>query len=160
MNRKSITKSIIVLGFLSIFLLIFAGCITSTNPVTGKKEVSVDPNALAKIEQPVEGAITLGAVASTFLPWLTPFVTLAGGIVTVYRILKPQLIEAQSEAKMYNTIASSSVLGIEEFKKAFPAEWDKLMAKLEEVKSKLVKPEDYLKIENIIRGLRGLPAKE
>jgi hypothetical protein len=130
-------------------------CITSTNPETGEKQVSLDPNTVTNLQDIGETASTIMSILGVFWPALLPIAGYVAGAVRISRKLSPKLTEAQSETEMYHTAATSTVLGIEEFKKEFPNEWEKLASNLDKLKDKIIKPEDRLKIENLIRGLRG-----
>ncbi len=136
-----------------------AGCVTSTDPVTGQKQVSVDPNVAAQAEAGAEAATAILALLTPFLPWAGVISTALLSILGTWLKMKPKLVRVQSEAEMYHSAASSTVLGIEEFKKAYPDEWGKLEMKLDILKDEIISPEDRLKIENVIRGLRGLSSK-
>jgi len=146
----------IAMMFLCLFVV---GCVESVDTATGETLVSLDPNTIGELQRIGEaGSIVLGILGMIW-PFLLPIAGYVGGIVKISRKLTPKLVEAQVEAQMYHTIASSTVLGIEEFKKEYPKEWGELEVKLNELKDKIVKPEDQLRVENIIRGLRGLSPK-
>lgn len=136
------------------------GCVSSIDPETGTEQVNLDPNTVADLQKMGETASTVLSILSFWWPFLLPIAGYVGGAVRVSKKLTPQLTQAQSESLMYHTAASATAIGIEEFKKEFPDEWAKLEPELNAAKDKLIKPEDRLRIENIIRGLRGLPPKE
>lgn len=146
----------VVLLLISVFII---GCVASTDPVTGEKLTSLDPNAVESIQKMADTVSTVLGILGLWWPILLPIAGYIGGAVRVSKKLTPKLTKAQTEADMYHTAASSTVLGIEEFKKAYPDEWAKLKSKFEEIQGKVINAEDRLKIENIIRGLRGLSPK-
>jgi hypothetical protein len=142
------------------------GCIKtiSIDPNTGlaTTHYAVDANVVAKAEKPVEGTITLLTVLATIWPDLIPptILMILASIFGTWLKIKPKLTAAQTRAQIAYNASAATILGIEEFKKAAPDQWDKLCQQLEAIKAKIIKPEDALIIENFIRGLRGLPPKE
>ena len=150
------TKMLIAM-LLCVFLV---GCVTSIDPVTGGKLYAVDPNTSAALQQVGEAAAGFLAIASIWWPALLPIAGYIGGAIRISKKLSPKLTKLQTEAQIYHTAALSTTLGIEEFKKLYPDEWTKLEKELDAIKDKVVSPADRLKIENLIRGLRGLPPKE
>ncbi len=148
-------KNLIML-MVCVILAGVAGCVTSTDPTTGQQQVSVDPNV---VEQAEAGAVAVAGILALlipFFPWAFPALTALAGVIATWRKMKPKIVNAQSETEMYHSIASSVVLGIEEYKKLYPEKWEDLAEELEALKNKIISPEDRLKIENVIRGLRGL----
>jgi len=152
-------RNIILFVFLMVIGLFVIGCASSVNPETGETLHSLDPNIIADLQKIGEaGSMVLGILGMVW-PVLLPIAGYVGGAVRIAKKLTPQLTEAQVEAQLYHTAASVTVLGLEEFKEEYPKEWKELGRKLDELKSKIIKPEDRLKIENAIRGFRGLPPK-
>jgi len=152
-------KSKILFALTILVCLFVTGCLTSVNPETGQSLYALDPNTVNNLQEMGDAASLILSILSLFWPVLLPVAGYVGGAVRISKKLTPKLTEAQTEVQMYHTIASSTALGIEEFKKEYPKEWKELEIKLDKFKDKIVKPEDQLKIENIIRGLRGLPPK-
>jgi len=162
---------------MAVLLVVLSGCLKqeTVDPNTGATMTSYQINLgkTAPVEKSVEQvqaiAATVAAVApavAALFPWGAAAAgvasTIAGILAAVLGTwvkIKPKLTEAQDEAQMYHTISSSSVLALEEFKKLYPEQWVALAGELEKMKGKIIKPEDQLKIENLIRGLRGLPPK-
>lgn len=141
-----------------LILLIAVGCQVRTNPDTGKKELRVDPNAAAKFEAGAE-------VTQTVLQALSPFLGeagfLAGGLLAgalgVWRKMKPQVTEYKEEKEQYYAVASTTVTALDTLKEVSPEQWAVIKPKVEEeLKKHGIKVEV---LENVIRGLRGLPAK-
>lgn len=128
------------------------GCITSTDPATGEKQISVDPNVAAQIEVGTQATVSILTILGAFWPILIPIGTgIAAGFGTWVKV-KPKLTQAQSEATMYHSATESIVMAIEDFKEKYPEEWDKLKAEcLHTIGTNT---------ENIIRALRDLPPKE
>ena len=139
--------------------LSFVGCVTSEDPETGEKKYSVDPNAAEKVEAGVEAGISLLKVLSIAWPPLLSVASIAGGGLAVWRKAKPQITKAQSEAEVYHTLGSVTVDGINEWRKLYPDHWETLKVELDKLKDKALSAEDRLKIENLIRGLRGKQPK-
>lgn len=142
-------KRLVITMTICLMLVMSAGCVTTTDPVTGEKLYSLDPNAVAKIEPVIETAITVGGMLAPLFPFLIPVIALAGGIFGTWKKIKPQVVKAQNRATLMHTGVSSLVVAIEALKKVSPESWEKLKDKIK------VGPE----IENIIRAIRGLPAK-
>lgn len=130
------------------------GCKTTKDPVTGEKRYSVDPNDAAVVEAVVEGGAALA-------PLFGPIGTAIGGLLLgglgVWRKVKPDLVKERTKAEHYHATAAATVTALEEFKNASPEEWLRVKKLVE---AQLLKQGvDPLVIENIIRGLRGLPPK-
>ena len=126
------------------------GCISGTDPETGKKTYSADPCTVAKLEQGTEGAIGILGILSAFWPALIPVATGAAGAYGVYKRTKPKLDEAKTTAELYHTSTHTLVAVIEDIKKNEPETWAKLKPYLKDSKM-------GANIENVIRALRGLP---
>ncbi len=152
-------KQMLTLVVCMILAVGVAGCVTGTDPVTGQEQVLIDPNVASQAEAGAEVATAILELLTPFFSWAFPALTALAAGLGIWRKMKPQLVKAQSEAEMYHSVASSTVLGIEEFKKLYPDEWGKLVMKLDILKDEIISPEDRLKIENVIRGLRGLSPK-
>ena len=157
MNR---TKRLVAWGLLIVITLSPLACVVTKDPETGEKTYAVDPNKAGEVERTVDAAAIVLSLLGGIWPVLIPIGTGVVGALAAWRKMKPKLTEAQSEAKLYHTIGLATVIGIEEFKKLYPKEWDSLMTSLEKIKDKIINPEDRLKIDNLIRALRGLPPKE
>jgi len=158
-------KRIVLLWLCAIAILGIGGCLktVSTDPNTGKTvtEYSVDAGTLAKYEKPVEAGVSILVMLTTLLPGLIPagLATILASILGTYYKIKPKLLAAQTAAEIAYTASQATVLGIEDYKKVAPQEWEKLCQLLDAQKAKIIRPEDQLVIENFIRGLRGLSAK-
>jgi len=142
-------KNLIVL---SACLLTLAGC---AGVMQGLHNFAADPNATGAVETGAQDAISV-------LPFLGPVGAAIAGILTgllaAWRKIKPTLAAAKTEATQYHAAAASVVGAIEAFKAAYPDQWDNLG---QLVKDQLTRQGiDPLTVENVIRGLRGLPAKE
>jgi len=129
-----------------------AGCIKSEGP-GGETYYRVDPNIAAEVERDVAVGITILQALSIIWPELLPagLLIATGGGLAVWKKLKPQLTEAQTRQALYYATTEGVVGAIEQFKETNPTEWKKLKKQLDD----LVGPE----AENVIRALRGLPAK-
>lgn len=137
-----------------LLLVGLVGCMTAVDPNTGQKLVSVDPNAAAMGE-------TVAGAGAAIAPLFGPIGGGIGGILAtllvVWRKVKPQLVTLKTQAEHYHASTAATVTAIEEFKKADPANWDKLKVLIE---GQLTKQGlDPKIIENVIRAIRGLPAK-
>jgi hypothetical protein len=150
---KARTLAIVILG---LYVILLAGCLKSIDPVTGQTRVGLDPNSR------VVAAAEVGAgVVGATLPFLGPLGGLIGGglltALAAWRKYKPLLLTAKSEAEQYHAAATATVLGIEDFKKENPEAWAKLGALIEPQLGKVGLT--GLQVENVIRAIRGLPAK-
>lgn len=147
-------RILIVTAFL---LILSAGCQKRLNPETGQKEYRIDPNVAQKVEEGTQAGIGILTILAAFWPALIPAMTAAAGVYGTWLKVKPRVTKYQQESQAYHTAGSVTAAGIEQFKKLYPKEWENLCQQLEKVKNKFVKSEDQVKIENIIRGFRGLP---
>lgn len=132
------------------------GCVTGTDPVTGEKTFGVDPNS--KIVQGAEVAAEgLAAVGPLFGATGGLIAGAAAGILAAWRKIKPSLTQARTKAAQYYAATAATVTAIEEFKEASPDSWARLGALITEQLTK--QGLDPKTIENVIRAIRGLPAK-
>lgn len=120
--------------------------------------VIVDPNAVAKIEAGVDAG---AAMSQLLAPLIGPFAYLiSGGLLTalgIWRRVKPQIMAAKGEAVVANSTSFAIVEAIELLKKDHPETWAQLSPKITEMVAKSGMNPTI--IENVIRGLRGLPPK-
>jgi len=144
----------IVIVMIMMIVLFVAGCVESTNPATGAKLYQLDPNTAAFLDKVAEGANVAeigGNALSVFWPIAGLIAGIAGGLVGMWRRLKPQITKAQEEADLYYNTAAGVVASIEKFKAEYPEDWEKLEVEL----TKLIGE----RAEAVIRALRGLPKK-
>lgn len=141
---------------MAMLVLPVGGCITGTDPVTGEKTYAVDPNATAiqGAEVAVEG---LAAISPLFGATGGLIAGAAAGVLAAWRKVKPSLTQARTKAAQYYAATAATVTAIEEFKEASPDSWAKLGALITEQLTK--QGLDPKTIENVIRAIRGLPAK-
>jgi len=130
------------------------GCIKAVDPETGQIVRIVDPNVAATGEAVVQGVAT---AAPLFGPVGVGIGGVLTGLLAGWRAMRPSLTRAQAKSKQYYAVAASSVSAIEAFKEASPDQWDKLGGMLKE--QMLKQNVDPIVVENVIRALRGLPAK-
>jgi len=140
-------KYLLVIAF-----LFCCGCVSTSS---GMK---VDPNAVAKIEAVTEGGASILVQLAPILGSLAGLI--GGGVLgalQIWRKLKPKILEAQGEAEVSYTVTESLVEAIELLKKEQPEQWKKLGSFIDiELKSAGI---DVKILENVIRGIRGLPPK-
>lgn len=147
---------IVKVSLVVVVLLAIAGCVTTTNPATGEKNVALDPNS---------AIVTIGEAAAegvaAVAPFLGPTGILIGGIAAgalgAWRKIKPSLTAAKTEAEQYHAAAAATVTGLEAFKESNPEAWAAIGTKIQEQLTK--QGIDPKVVENVIRGLRGLPPK-
>lgn len=146
-------RTVLLVGIL-LGIVTYTGCIEAINPQTGERYTTVDPNVVNIVEPVAQGVATAA-------PLFGPIGGLVGGVVlgalAAWRRIKPSLLAAQSKADQYYAVASTTVTAIDAFKEASPETWEKLGTLLTEQMTK--QGIDPKVIENVIRGLRGLPAK-
>ena len=139
-------------------LLLFIGCTQVVQP-DGTTAVALDPNVVANIEGIIEGG---GTTLVALTPLLGPLATLIGGIalggLRTWRKLKPQLMEAKGKAEVSNAAVQVLVASIEALKVDYPTEWTEHLEPLIE-KAITTAGLDPKVVENVIRGIRGLPPK-
>lgn len=148
------TYSIIMLFSI---LMIISGCI-AYEAEDGTTKYGLIPGMDKKIEEGGQATLSL-------LTLLAPLLGPAGGLavggvatgLTVFKKVKPKLIEAQNKYELSNAVAGIAVEAIEQIKKDNPKLWDSMAEKLRKecedsgIDTKIVK--------NFIRGLRGFPTK-
>jgi len=127
------------------------GCVESTDPASGETQYALDAEKAAEVEKYVETGITVLMALSVIWPGLIPagLAAILIGALAAFRKIKPQLVDAKSEAEQYHSTTASVVAAIEAFKESNPDDWTKLEEKLKKALGPAA--------ENIIRALRGLP---
>lgn len=150
---KRITNSIVIFAALLAISLFAVGC-----EVSKDGEIRLNPDVAEKIEK--SGELAVGIIEN-----VTPFAgpgagILAGGLATglaLFKKYKPKLTESQTKAEMSNTVAGITVDTLETVKREHPEIWAECAEKIR--KECLESNIDTKVLENVIRGLRGLPAK-
>ena len=130
------------------FVVCLIGC-TKEIDKQGKTTWKLDPVRTKQVEDAVEGGASLLSV-------VYPPATAAGlAILTALGIwkkkIKPNYEKAKTEANLYHTTAHTIIAAIDELKKTDNPAWKKLEKELGPMS---------LNIENVIRAIRNLPAKE
>jgi len=143
---------------LGVVLLFCFGCerVTQSDGTTG---LQLDPNTAAKIEAGVEGS---AGILAALTPLLGPAAAVvATGLLSglgIWRKLKPQLMDARGKEEIAHAAAVTLISAIEELKKTHPDTWKTQLEPLIN-KTILTVGLDPKVVENIIRGIRGLPPK-
>lgn len=112
---------------LLVAVLLIGGCVEGlfTDPDTGEqtKYHYLDPNTAEQYENVAEGVVTTGVALLPLLPWLAPFVTGGGGLLAMWKKLKPQLTAANKEKD--NSVRGGIVLAqvLEDIKVNHPDTW-------------------------------------
>ena len=147
------TFQLIVIGLV---LLPIGGCITGTDPVTGEKTRSLDPNSpiVKGAETAAQGVAALGPL---FGATGTLIAGIAAGAYGAWKKVKPSLVTAKTQAQHYYAATAATVAGIEEFKELQPEAWSVLGEKISEQLTQ--QGIDAKVVENVIRGIRGLAPK-
>lgn len=150
-------KIILAMFALMLFVVGFVGCdVLQTDD--GQTRYRLNPKTGQQFEDKAGTGLEL-------LTILAPFLGPAGGIavgglatgLTIIKKLRPKLEKAQTKAEMSNTIASCLVHALEEVKTKHPEAWKKSREQIvHQLKDSGI---DTKILENVIRGLRGLPAK-
>ena len=136
-----------------VLLVCILGC-TKEIDDQGRTTWKLDPNEVVKYEKPVEGAITILEVLTPFVPYAgTAVVALLTALGIWKGKIKPKLIEAQTEANLAHTATHTVVSIIEDIKTKQPDLWAKM-------KPGFIDSQMSTNIENVIRAIRRLPAKE
>lgn len=136
-------------------LVPIGGCITTVDP-NGVEHVALDLNSPIVVggEAVTQGVATFGGFFGTVG---TLAAGIAAGILGAWAKVKPTLTAAKTKAAQYHAAASATVEALEEFKELSPEAWSKLGSLIDERLSK--QGIDPKIIENVIRAIRGLPAK-
>lgn len=131
------------------------GCVTTVDP-NGVEYVALDPNSPVVVgaEVVAQGVASFGGFFGTVG---TTLAGIAMGLLGAWLKIKPALTAAKTKAEQYHAAAAATVEGLEEFKKLSPDAWTKLGSLIDERLSK--QGVDPKTIENVIRAIRGLPAK-
>lgn len=137
-------------------VLIILGCRTVIDPDTGEEFKVLDPN---------HPAVVVGETAAEGGAAVSPLFGPIGGVVSTllltglgyWKKVKPKLAQAETKAEQSYAVSATLVGAMEHFKKTHPGHWDNLKGHIETQMSK--QGVDPKTIENVIRGLRGLPAK-
>lgn len=137
-------------------------CIARIDPATGQKTYVIDPNwaglldSTAKVAEVIAPAATVAA--SIFFPGAVPLITLiigaVGGLVGMWKNLKPKVAQAQTLAQQTNNVLTELVNALETYKETNPDAWKTLSTELEKRIPKGSTADDVIRI---IRGL--LPCK-
>jgi len=138
-------------------LVLFAGCEIqeAVNPETGKTEktYALDQEQADKVEDVAETLITTGSIASSFLPWLAPFVAAAVGGFATWKKIRPKLNQATNERDSYYKGGEVLAIALDDIKTNQPEVWAKIVPAIE----KATGPIGHA--ENAIRGFRHLPPR-
>ncbi len=105
------------------------------------------------IEEVAETLITVGGVAASLLPWLTPFVAAAAAGLGTWRKIRPKLEEATNERDVFFKGGEVLATALDDIKTNQPEVWAKIVPAIE----KATGPIGYA--ENAIRGFRHLPPR-
>jgi len=128
------------------------GCMKARDPVTGEETWVLDPNAAATAEQAVETGGLMATALGIVIPGAAGVGSLLLGILGAWLKMKKPLAEATNRAELSNAAGRAISDAIELWKEVKPDSWLELKAEL----TKAIGPD----AENIIRGWRGLPAKQ
>lgn len=146
-----------MLVLLAVLLCLSLGCLKETvvDPNTGETETTwrLDPGKADQGEAIVEVAVGAGGLASTFLPWLAPFVSAGAAGLATWRKIRPKLEQATKERDLSFKAGAVMAKGYEELKEKHPGVWDDIKPIIQVV----TKPAS--EIDNVIRGFRGLPPR-
>lgn len=146
-----------MLVLLAVLLCLGLGCLkeTAVDPNTGETETTwrLDSGKADQGEAIAEVAVGAGGLASTFLPWLTPFVAAGVAGLATWRKIRPKLEQATKERDLSFKAGAVMAEGYEKLKEKHPAVWDDIKPIIQVV----TKPAS--EIDNVIRGFRGLPPR-
>jgi len=140
--------------FVAILILFAGGCVEGifTDPETGEqtKYRYIDPNVAGKVEDAAEGVVGTMSALLPLLPWLAPFVAGGGGLLGMYKKMKPKL--TASEAEKDNFVRGGEVLAmvLNEIKANHPDIWKDIGPRIRGA------VKDSASLENAIRGFRHL----
>ncbi len=130
-------------------LVFFVGCVKTIDE-QGKKTWRLDPIKTEKVEKTIEeGASLIGAL---YPPALAAIIPLLGALGYWKTKIKPKFLEARTEANLYHASTHTLVQVVEDIKKNQPEIWKEI--------EPFLKSRIGTNTENVIRAMRGLPAKE
>jgi len=127
------------------------GCIEHVDPATSETLYRVDPNVVTSVEVGAETAVSIAAILGAIWPALLPIAGAGAGILGAWQRMKPKMLETQRRQDLYYATTEGIVAGVKRFGELHPDSYEVLKERL----SKTIGPE----AENVIRALRGLPAK-
>ncbi len=148
-DKGSNMRKLLLLAVMSVCLLI-GGCVDGETD----GQVHLDPNTAEQIENVAEGAVSVLTALSPMFPYLLPFAAGGGGLLAMYRRLKPKLTAVQRDKN--NLVWGGELLAeaIDGIKDEFPETWAKVGPGIHRaLKSSLA-------LENAIREFRHLAPKE
>lgn len=86
-----------------------------------------------KVADVTEDALPVLGGVSLFWPPASAIAGIVGGLLVMWRKLKPQVTTARDEAEFYGSLTKALVVSIEMWRKERPDEWEYLGDKLSEV---------------------------
>lgn len=134
-------RTLIIIGC----VILFAGCDAGTTT-----EIITDPNNITAMETAAEGAVGLTQALGALWPALIPVGTAAGGLLAMYKRLKPKVIEATKSSDKY--FAGGKVLAdvLDDIKKNEPDLWEEIGPRIDKAKGTVELA------DSAIRGFRGV----
>jgi hypothetical protein len=116
-----------------------------------KRAASADPNTTLAIEGAAEAGVGILQALSVLWPGAAAGAAGLGVALKAWRNAKGKLSESETNSEQYYHATESLVAAIGDYKTANPDKWAEMKGKLEGA----IGPE----AENVIRAIRGLPAK-
>jgi len=133
-----------------VLALLVGGCVKGTDS-EGNTTWRLDLGKAGQVEQGAEGAAgILNIIGAYWPPAGAAGLTLLTALGIWKKKIKPNYEKAKTDANLYHTTAHTIIAAIEELKKTDPAAWKKLEKELGPMS---------IHLENVIRGMRGLPVK-
>ena len=138
-----------------LLLLVMLLCLSVGGCVEGDTDgkVHLDPVVAEQVEDVGEGAVGILTALSPLFPWLIPFATGGGGLLAMWKRLKPKLTTAEN--KNTSLVLGGEILSIalQDVKDNHPAVWEKVGPLIKTTLRKSVE------IENAVREFRSLMPK-
>ena len=132
-----------------VFVLCVLGCTKEINE-QGQTTWKLDPIRTEQVESAIESGASLLSVV--YPPAGAAAVAILGALGIWRKKIKPNYEKAKTEANLYHTSTHTLVQVIEAIKKDEPELWEKIEPFMD---SRI-----GTNTENVIRAIRGLPAKE
>lgn len=148
-QNESVGIGMLLFWCILIIPLFWFGCVESATD----GQVHLDPVVAEQVEDVGEGAVGILTALSPLFPWLIPFATGGGGLLAMYKRLKPKLTTAEN--KNTSLVLGGEILSIalQDVKDNHPAVWEKVGPLIKTTLRKSVE------IENAVREFRSLMPK-
>ncbi len=128
--------------------LMLGGCVEGESG-----QVHIDPAKVEQYESVAKGGISIMTLLSPLFPWLIPFATGGGGLLAMWKRLKPKLTQVESRNTALVLGGEALSMALQDVKDNHPAVWEKVGPLIKSTLKKSVE------VENAVREFRSLLPK-